>query len=94
MVLGKPGQTTLERRRNIGSSKIEHDQTKATRSQELLSRGRDAYSMKHADYGQCSKINSAVSRVGRIKKTFHRCHPAHGLSLVLRFPDEAEGESQ
>jgi hypothetical protein len=94
VALGEPGQTALERHRDVGSSEIEDDQAKATRTQKLLSRGRDGYSVKHADNNQCGKINSAVSRVGRIKKTFHRCHPAHGLSLVLRFPDEAEGESQ
>ena len=50
--------------------------------------------MKHADNDQCGEINSAVSRVGRIKKTFRRCHPAHRLSLFLRFADKAKGKSQ
>ena len=94
MVLGKPGQTALKRHRDVGTSKIENDQTKATRAQKLLSRGRDDSSMKHADDDQCGKINSAVSRVGRIKKASRRCHPAHGLALFLRFPDKAKGESQ
>jgi len=94
MALDEPGQTALEWHRNIGSSEIEHDQAEAARAQELLSRGRDACSMKHTDNDQCGEINSAVSRVGRIKKASRRCHPAHGLALFLRFPDEAEGESQ
>ena len=42
MVLGEPGQTALERHRNVGSSEIEHDQTEAARAQKLLSRARDA----------------------------------------------------
>jgi hypothetical protein len=68
VALGEPGQTALERHRNIGSSEIEHDQTEAARAQELLSRDRDACSMKHTNNNQCGKINSAVSRVRRIKK--------------------------
>ena len=95
MVLGKPGQTALKRHRDVGTSKIENDQTKATRAQKLLSRGRDDSSMKHADDDQCGKINSAVSRVGRIKKASRRLsHPAHGLALFLRFPDKTKSESQ
>ena len=94
MALGEPGQTALERHRNIGSSEIEHDQTEAARAQELLSRDGDACSMKHTNNNQCGKINSAVSRVGRIKKASRRCHPAHRLSLLLRFADKAKGESQ
>jgi hypothetical protein len=93
VMLGETRQTALERYRNVGDSKIENDQAEAARAQELLSRSGNTRPM-NTDNGQGSKINSAESYIGRIKTTFHGCHPGHRLLPLLRFPDQAKGESQ
>ena len=69
VMLGETRQTALERYSNVGNSKIEHNQTEATRAQKLLSRTRDVGSIEQTDNGQRGKIHSTTRYVRRIKKT-------------------------
>ena len=68
VMLGETRQAALDRHGDVGNSKIEHDQAKAARAQEFLSRSRDVR-IQHTDNGQRGEVHSTARSVRGIKKT-------------------------
>src|SRR5262245_11943005 len=70
MMMSDPGQSALERRGNVGETQVQYDQTEPTRSQQLFSRTSNRVGLGHANNRQCRKVDTELSRIRRIERTF------------------------